>query len=82
MMQELHRAWTAMVQLDNGCTEDAAARSVDACLAGLVASSLVSFCEGASRTAWRKDAHGCEFNRHELEQAPELIGRHCPNVLL
>ena len=59
-MRELRCAWTAMVQLDDGCTEDPAARNVDACLAELVASSLMSVSEGFYRTARWEDLHGCE----------------------
>ena len=43
-LQELRSAWIAMVQFDDDCADDpdAAAGSVDACLAELEASSLVS----------------------------------------
>jgi len=60
MLQELRCAWTAMVQLDDGCEEDVAARRVDACLAELVASSLVSVSEGFYRTTWWEGSRGCE----------------------
>ncbi len=59
-LRELRSAWTAMVQLDDGCGEDAAARNVDSCLAKLVASSLMSVSEGFFWAASWDDLHGCE----------------------
>ena len=79
-LEDLRCAWTAMVQLDDHCADEPAAAAciVDACLAELVASSLVSVVDSGFEQQWPETVRRCVTTLSAFLQTPARPGASLP----